>query len=118
MQGIPSRVTRSTLYRITPQLSRGLRNDLPPFPPTPADSSDFHPMNIIRNPQDIIGPYITWRPRGLSKWVISRVISTLHGVPLIVTLLIADLLSPLGLQVTPKAKSPLVIRVPLSLYWL
>ena len=40
----------------------------------------------------------TWRPRGLSKWVISRVISTLNGVALIITLLITDLLSPLGLQ--------------------
>ena len=34
----------------------------------------------------------TWRPRGLSKWVISRVISTLNGVTLIITLLITDLL--------------------------
>ena len=41
----------------------------------------------------------TWRTRGLSKWVISRVISTLNGVTLIITLLITDLLSPLGLQV-------------------
>ena len=41
----------------------------------------------------------TWRPRGLSKWVISRVISTLNGVTLITTLIITDLLSPLGLQV-------------------
>ena len=43
----------------------------------------------------------TWRPRGLSKWVISRVISTLNGVTLILTLLTTYLLSPLGLQVTP-----------------
>ena len=42
---------------------------------------------------------INWRPWGLSKWVISRVISTLNGVTLIITLLITDLLSPLGLQV-------------------
>ena len=42
----------------------------------------------------------TWRVRGLSKWVISRVVSTLNGVTLIKTLLITDLLSPLGLQVT------------------
>ena len=41
----------------------------------------------------------TCRPRGLSKWVISRVISTLNGITLIITLLITDLLSPLGLQV-------------------
>ena len=48
-----------------------------------------------------------WRPRGLSKWVISRVISTLNGVTLIITLLITDLLSPLGLQVVlnPKRSS-------------
>ena len=42
---------------------------------------------------------IAWRPRGLSKWVISRVISTLNGVILIITLLITDLVSPPGLQV-------------------
>ena len=41
----------------------------------------------------------TWRPRELSKWVISRVISTLNGVTLIITLLITDLVSPPGLQV-------------------
>ena len=41
----------------------------------------------------------TWRPRGLSKWVISRVISTLNLVTLTITLLIKGLLSPLGLQV-------------------
>ena len=34
-----------------------------------------------------------------SKWVISRVISTLNGVTLIITLLMTDLLIPLGLQV-------------------
>ena len=38
----------------------------------------------------------TWSPRGLSKWVISRVISTLNGVTLLITLLITDLLSPSG----------------------
>ena len=41
----------------------------------------------------------TWRPKGLSKWVISRVIGTLNGVTQIITLLITDLLSALGLQV-------------------
>ena len=41
----------------------------------------------------------TWRPRGLSKWVISRVISTPNGVTLIIALLITDLLNALGLQV-------------------
>ena len=34
--------------------------------------------------------------QGLSKWVISRVLSTLNGVTLLITLLITDLLSPLG----------------------
>ena len=38
---------------------------------------------------------LTWRLGGLSKWVKSRVISTVNGV----TLLVTDLLSPLGLQV-------------------
>ena len=41
----------------------------------------------------------SWRPRGLSKWVISRVISTLNGVTLIITLPITDLLRTRGLQV-------------------
>ena len=40
----------------------------------------------------------TWSPRGLSKWAKSRVTSTLNGVTLSITLLITDLLSPLGLQ--------------------
>ena len=44
----------------------------------------------------------TWRPRRLSKWFISRVISALNGVTLITTLLITDLLSPLGLQEGPS----------------
>ena len=44
----------------------------------------------------------TWRPRKLSKWVISRVVSTLNGVTLIITLLVTHLLSPLGLQVSPQ----------------
>ena len=47
-----------------------------------------------------LGLRVAWRPRGLSKWVISRVISTLNGVTLVITLLITDLLSPLGLQVS------------------
>ena len=41
----------------------------------------------------------TWRPRGLSRSVLSRVVSTPNGVTLIIALLITDLLSPLGLQV-------------------
>ena len=41
----------------------------------------------------------TWRRRGLSKWAISRVMSTLNGVTLTITLRISDLLSRLGFQV-------------------
>ena len=42
----------------------------------------------------------TWRPRGLSKSVISRV--TIRATPfrVLITLLITHLLSPLGLQVS------------------
>ena len=57
-----------------------------------------------------MGP--TWRPRGLSKWVISRVISTLNGVGLLITLLITDLLSPLGLQVHLLYTAYVPLRVP------
>ena len=43
---------------------------------------------ILRwNPEKSIGKAPTWRPRGLSKWVISRVISTPNGVTLVITLL-------------------------------
>ena len=38
----------------------------------------------------------TWRPRGLSKWVISSVVSTLNGVTLIISLHRTDLLRPLA----------------------
>ena len=55
-------------------------------------------LNSLRPAMSILA---TWRPRGLSKWVISRVISTVNGVTLIITLLITELLSPLGLQVEP-----------------
>ena len=55
---------------------------------------NYGPVLFVRVP-------ITWRPRALSKWVISRVLSTLNGVTLIITLLITDLLSPRGLQVEP-----------------
>ena len=56
----------------------------------------------------LITPLITtWRPRGLSKWVISRVVSTLNGVTLMITLLITDLLSPLGLQVPVNLRKSL-----------
>ena len=40
---------------------------------------------------------LTWRSRGLSKQVTSRVISALNGVNPMITLLITDLRSPLGL---------------------
>ena len=45
---------------------------------------------------------------GLSKWVISRVISALNGVTLIITLLITNLLSPLPLEVNlnPEPRTP------------
>ena len=39
----------------------------------------------------------SWRPRGLSKQVICRAISTLKGINPFITLLITDLPSPLGL---------------------
>ena len=41
----------------------------------------------------------TWRPRGLSKSVVSRVISRVTPFRVLVTLLITHLLRPLGLQV-------------------
>ena len=40
-----------------------------------------------------------WRPRGLSKWVISRVIIRVTPFRVLITLLITHILSPLGLQV-------------------
>ena len=43
----------------------------------------------------------TWRPRGLSKSVISRVIIGVTPFRVLITLLITHLLSPLGLQVNP-----------------
>ena len=46
---------------------------------------------------------LTWRPRGLSKSVISRVIVWVTPVRVLITLLIAQLLSPLGLQVGFRA---------------
>ena len=48
----------------------------------------------------------TWRPKGLSKCIISRVVSTLNGVTLTISLLITDLLSPLGLQVWIPLRAP------------
>ena len=41
----------------------------------------------------------TWRPRGLSKSVISRVIMRVTPFRVLITLLITHLLSPLGLQI-------------------
>ena len=61
--------------------------------------------------------YSAWRPRGLSKWVISRVISTLNGVALIVTLLITDLLSPLTLQVGLDCPTKLAVQGPRLYYY-
>ena len=52
---------------------------------------NYGPVLFVRVP-------ITWRPRALSKWIISRVLSTLNGVTLIITLPITDLLGPLGLR--------------------
>ena len=43
-------------------------------------------------------------PGDLSKWLISRAKSTLNGVTLVITLLITDLLRPLGLQVGVKLR--------------
>ena len=51
----------------------------------------------VQGAKDPKGP--AWRPRRLSKWVISRVVSILNGATLDITLLITHLLSPLGLQV-------------------
>ena len=46
----------------------------------------------------------TWRPRGVSKSVISRVIIRVTPFGVLITLLITRLLSPLGLQVGEKFK--------------
>ena len=40
---------------------------------------------------------VAWRPRGLSKWDISRVIIGVTPFRILITLLITYLLSPLGL---------------------
>ena len=49
--------------------------------------------------QSVLSDTHTWRPRGLSKWVISRVIIRVTPFKVLITLLITHLLSPLGLQV-------------------
>ena len=41
----------------------------------------------------------TWRPRGLSKSVMSRIIIRVTPFRVLITLLITHLLSPVGLQV-------------------
>ena len=61
-----------------------------------ARPDDTHRTLERRKPCDRV---CTWRGRGLSKEVISRVTSTLNGVTPIITLLMNDLLSPLPLQV-------------------
>ena len=43
----------------------------------------------------------TWRPGGLTKSVISKVIIRVTPFRVLITLLITHLLSPLGLQVNP-----------------
>ena len=77
-----------------------LRNPTEPGTSTPSLRGLSQAVRAVLSPPS--GDYFimpTWRLRGLSKWAISRVISTLNGVTLIRTLLITDLLSPLGLQV-------------------
>ena len=54
--------------------------------------------------QNTTKPKHTWRPRGLSKSVISRVISRVTPFRVLTTLLITHLLSPLGLQARPLVK--------------
>ena len=49
----------------------------------------------------------TWRPRGLSKPVISRVIIGLAPLRALITLLVTYLLSSLGLQVNSEPKMKL-----------
>ena len=48
----------------------------------------------------------TWRPRGLSKSAISRVIIRVTPFRVLITLLITHLLCPLGLQVASTEFSP------------
>ena len=58
-------------------------------------------------PAKLQPPPTTWRPRGLSKSVISRVILGLTPFRVLIALLITYLLSSLGLQVASK---PLNLR--------
>ena len=53
----------------------------------------------------------TWRPRGLSKSVISRVIIRVTPFRVLITLLITQLLSPLGLQVGLRVHAGIQVRV-------
>ena len=48
-------------------------------------------------------PVPSWRPRGRTKSVISRVLIRVTPFRVLITLLITHLLSPLGLQVCPSA---------------
>ena len=60
----------------------------------------------------------TWRPRGLSKSVMSRAIIRVTPFGVLTTLLKTDLLSPLGLQVptllepTPQTEKPSLRPMP------
>ena len=61
------------------------------------------PMEAYEHQETLAEPYClspTWRHRGLSKSVISRVIIRVTPFRVLITLLITDLLSPLGPQVT------------------
>ena len=53
--------------------------------------------------------HLTWRPRGLSKSVISRVIIGVTPFRVLITLLMSHLLSPLGLQVEASFEAPHLI---------
>ena len=53
-------------------------------------------------PKSFKHPNLTWRPRGLSKSVTSRVIIGVTPFRVLTILLITCLLSPLGLQADPK----------------
>ena len=58
-------------------------------------------MHVVQHQRIAIYEYmdLTWRPRGLSKSAISRVIIRVTQFRLLMTLLITHSLSPLGLQV-------------------
>ena len=69
--------------------------------PVPVRSSIRDPSTDPPNSVfQLSGPHCTWRPRGLSKSAISRLI-LIRVTPfrVLITLLITRLLSPLGLEV-------------------